>query len=139
MAFNGYLIKANGANDPFPNKYIAKTTYKISPNKHTVLKEYREDNTSTLHRILATGRKTSITFETIKLDRTDAAAIVSYFETNASDLTNQTIVLSYYNPRTDAYATGTFYFNDLLFNINYTNIGDLDVYMAPVTITLEEF
>lgn len=137
MAFNGYLFKADDAVNAFPNKYIAKNSYVVSPNQHTVLKSYREDNTNTLHEVLASTTKTFIEFETVNVNRTEAAAIRSYFETYASDVTNQIIEIEFYNPRTDAYVTGIFKYSDLTFKVNY--ITSSEVIMAPLTITLEEF
>lgn len=137
MAFSGYLFKAEDASSAFPNQYIAKNSYVVSPDQHTVLKSYREDNTNTLHEVLASTTKTFIEFETVNVNRTEAAAIKSYFETYASDTTNQVIDIEFYNPGTDAYATGTFKYSDLTFKVNY--ITSSEVIMAPLTITLEEF
>lgn len=137
MAFGGYLFKATTNNVVFPNQYIAKTSYVVEPNQHRVLKSYREDNTCTLHEVLATTTKTKISFETINLDATSATAIVNFFVNNASDATNQVIEITYYNPRTDAYASGTFKYSDVNFSVNY--ITATKVIMAPLTITLEEF
>lgn len=118
MAFNGYLIKATSADAPFPNKYIAKLSWNTVA-KSSVIKEYKEENTGNLHRIMAANKKAEISFNTTNLTYSQKIEVVNYFKNATTDTVANKIELQYWDSESESYKTGTFYYEDLSFNINY--------------------
>lgn len=136
--FDGYLIKATATNKVFPLEYIVWEGYKSTPNQREEIKAYRDENTRTLHRVTASGKKTRIDF-TIRgnLHLADKKAIQKWFTDAESDSAERKINLSYWNDESNSYKTGDFYRPDIEFTIKEVLPNDL-IY-KELQITLVEY
>lgn len=106
--YKGYLLKING--NVFSNELIRHNTYKAKPYQQTDSDSYVDGN-GELHRKILPHRRTSINFQTIKVDLDQKIAIQSYFPTR------ETVEIEYWNDETNSYKTGTFYTPDIEFSV----------------------
>lgn len=123
--WQGYLFKAVKTNEEFPDKYINAESWESLPNSREEIKAYRDDNSRNLHRITATGHKTSITFKTRpNLTLEDKIAIQKFFTDAEAEETDSTtahrerkVQLRYWNDEENVYKTSYFYRPDIKFTI----------------------
>jgi len=148
--FEGYLLKAYDENNnlvAFPNKYINESSYRTTPNQREEIKAYRNENTRNLTRVTASGKKTSIEFETRpNLHLSDKKKIQKFFTDNIYPNTQQSasesasqrrIKLKYWNDESNSYKDGVFYRTDIQFTIK--KITDDDIIYEAVKIELVEY
>lgn len=128
MAWEGYLFKALKTNQIFPQGVIAFESWSSTPNQREELKAWREDNSRTLHRITAEGRKSVFSFKTRKgIHLQDKIDILAFFDNNEelADKGERKIHLRFWNDEDNDYAEGWFYRPNMPFKI--MQISDTDI------------
>ena len=143
--WQGYLLKAVKTDEYFPDEYINAESWESLPNSREEIKAYRDDNSRNLHRITATGHKTSITFKTRpNLTLEDKIAIQKFFtdaeaeETDAAGAHKERKVqLQYWNDEENVYKTSYFYRPDIKFTIR--KITEDTIFYKEIEIGLVEY
>lgn len=136
--FAGYLIRAtkNGVN--FPNQFINVESYESTPKQREQIKAYRDDNTRDLTLITAKGKKSKITFQTVKgLRLADKKIIVDFLKDNYSNTDQRKINLRYWDDENNTYDVGDFYVPDITYPIK--EITPDDIIYGEFKITFIEF
>lgn len=129
MAFAGWLLKVDG--NTFPNRLIALSSYKITPNQRQDLDPYR-DLTGRLHRNVLEHKVTKIEFSTPHLFESDVTLLDSFFAEKDE------CKLDYWNPRRSVYETGTFYVTDIDYDI-YMIKKKTTILYKPIKISMTEY
>lgn len=114
----GYLLKATKTNTIFPLEYITFNTWKSTPKQREELKAYRDDNTRSLTRVTAQGKKSIFSF-TVRpgLNLDQKIELLNFFYNNESNQVERKINLQYWNDDASDYDTGDFYRPNLEFPI----------------------
>lgn len=140
MAWEGYLFKALKTNQIFPHEYISFDSWSSTPNQREELKAWREDNTRTLHRVTAQGKKSIFSFKTRKyLHLVDKIAIINFFNTNEEpgDKDERKIHLRFWNDELNDYAEGWFYRPNMPFKI--IQVSDTDIQYNELELEFIEY
>ena len=140
MAWEGYLFKALKTNQIFPHEYISFDSWSSTPNQREELKAWREDNTRTLHRVTAQGKKSIFSFKTRKyLHLVDKIAIINFFNTNEEpgDKEERKIHLRFWNEELNDYAEGWFYRPNMPFKI--IQVSDTDIQYNELELEFIEY
>lgn len=126
--WKNYFIKAVGASQPFPMKYIIEESWNSEPDVREEIKAERDDNTRDLYRKTASGMKSSFSFTTRDLHLEEMQEVLNYFTSNEpTPLARQQrkIQLEYWNDEEFNYKTAYFYRPNMKFNIKHTTPTDI--------------
>lgn len=112
MAYEGYLIKFDKTGYIFPLDMIKTETYNITPRQRQDLDSYR-DMDGILHRNVLEHTASKIEWETKPLlTNKQVAQICENLRASYENYSERRISVTYYNPETDGYDSGTFYMPD---------------------------
>lgn len=138
--WQGYFIRyISGTTDVvFPMNYINEQSWKSNPNFREEIKAYRDENTRNLHRVTASGKKSSFSFDTRSgLHLADKKIIQTFFTSHESNQDQRKIHLWYWNDEDNKYEEGDFYRPNMEFKIKYVTANDI-IYDS-MTIELIEY
>jgi len=120
MAFDGRLLAING--DTFPLKFVFKESYNVVPKRLQDMDPYTTES-GWLVRNPVEHEPSTISFETKPMWNHELAEMLNFITSRYSDRKRREVLVTYYNPTTDGYDTGTFYFNvNLEYNINMVDV-----------------
>lgn len=123
MAYQGYFIKFDKTGYIFPLGMIRAETYKITPKQRQDLDSYR-DMDGILHRNVLEHTATKIEWETKPLlTNTQVSDICNNLKEAYENYAERKVSVTYYNPETDDYDSGTFYMPDASY-VPYTATKD---------------
>lgn len=132
--FDGWLLKVGGT--VFPMEYIQANTYKVRPDQRLDSSAER-DITGTLHRNVVEHMPTKIEFETMPIDNEALGKIYSLYKSGWTSELQRQLDITYYNPESDSYKTGTFYMPDAEYNVK--EIRSNTIMYAPVRYAFIEY
>ncbi|MEA5060682.1 MAG: DUF6711 family protein [Candidatus Pelethousia sp.] len=133
----GYLLRAGGV--IVPHKYIRPQSYAVTPAQMQDLSAER-DTTGVLHRDVVDHAPSKIEFETADgLTNTEIAALAGIFRAAFTSLKARTLVLEYYVPDTDSYASGTFYMPDVQYKIKWIDKANNIIIYEPGRFAFIEY
>lgn len=138
MAYSGYLIKLGGSSGTtLPAKFIQYDSYDVSTSRAEA--QSSTSVTGLLHRTVVEHTRSKITFSTPKLTNADVAELTAILSATWTDAQNRKISVYYYDPETDSYKTGTFYMQDIKYQIIRLDNAQNIVYYHPAAIELNEY
>lgn len=112
MAYQGYFIKFNKTGYIFPLGMIKAESYDIKPNQRQDLDSYR-DMDGVLHRNALEHTASKIEWETkALLSNIQVAELCNQLKNAYDNYAERKVSVTYYNPETDDYESGTFYMSD---------------------------
>ena len=85
------------------------------------------DATGMLHRTTVAHTPSKIEFQTPNLRNAEVSTLVALIRRNYTNYTQRNVSVTYYNPETDSYLSGTFYMPDVQYTI-YSIDGDTVMY-----------
>lgn len=137
MAFNGSLIRLNGTE--FPHKYIKTETYKVAPARRQDLDSY-VDNTGALNRFVLEHSRTSIQFSVVSMWAHDHDAMMGIVNGAYTDFQERKVPITYYDPETCSYKSGTFYLDsNLEFPFHWVDHGMQDIFYDEAEFVFTEY
>lgn len=134
LMYDGYLIKLG--NEIIPLNFIKVKTYIVSPQQRLETAAER-DATGMLHRTTVAHTPSKIEFQTPNLRNAEVSALVDLIRRNYTNYTQRNVSVTYYNPETDSYLSGTFYMPDVQYTI-YSIDGDTVMY-DPIRYAFIEY
>lgn len=139
MAFNGYLIKAGGANgDVIPLDKIKLSSYKSSPNQRMETEAGRSV-TGLLHRTTVEHTSTKIEFETPPMTNTERTALMGLIKRHFTNERERKLSIEYYNEEDDDYAIAEVYMPDIDYTILRVDTRTNTVYYDSFRIAFIEY
>lgn len=130
MAFNGYLIKANGIE--LNNSILAQNGYSSNPNMLTDKDSYT-DGDGELHRTVLPHTRSKIYIKTTELTVDDKKHLQTVFPNR------KLINVEYWNDEDEEYSTGQFYIPDIKWSIKRIDASTNERIYDAVDITLIEY
>ena len=117
MSFSGYLIKVGGAGNTYtiPLKFMRYETYQVTYNTQD-LDSYR-DADGVLHRNALTHKVGKIEFNTPTISNSEMETLLSNIRAKFINAQEKRILVTFYNPDSDAYITQEMYMPDISFKI----------------------
>lgn len=110
--YNGYLMKFDSS--VLPLDLVQLGTYQITPDQRQDLDSYR-DNRGQLHRNVLAHTASKIEFQTVPMTESNKIALMGLFRTHFIVEKERKLNVTYYDPETSEYKTGTFYMPDIQF------------------------
>lgn len=110
MAYSGYLLKVGGTNVPLDT--IKYETYKITPNQRIDFNSTRSTD-GYLHRNAVSHTASKIEYETPPMDSVKQANLMTIFRNAWTSERERKCTVTYFDPETDSYQSGTFYMPDI--------------------------
>ena len=136
--FKGYLLKNVSNGQIFPNKYIEWGSWESNPKQREEVKAYREQNSRLLHRVTATGKKSTIQFKIrSNLHLADIEAIKDWFWSAEINHDERKMQIEFWDDSTLVYRTITVYRANPKFKI--IGITDDDLIYDGQTVDLVEY
>lgn len=124
--YNGYRIKLNGT--IFPNKYIAKGSFKITNQKRVI--EIWKDSNQVEHEVTVASTKALITFTIIPRSFAEHQKIMEFTALRYGG----TVTVEYYDDKNDVYKTASCRLENITFSHRNTYGGSLQYDSANVKL-----
>lgn len=137
MSYDGGLLYLGGS-IKLPHSYIKPESYTIVPNRRQDLDSTRNANGVLVRNVLE-HTATTINIQTVPLNNTQLAALMSLLRNNYSSQQEKKIRLRYYCPDLDDYKTGDFYVPDVEYPIAYVPAGKNTIEYNPITLEFIEY
>jgi hypothetical protein len=134
MAYSGYMLKFGTTE--FPNRYINAGTYVVTPLAREIISD--EATADGVHHItLSPHERSVIEFSLNGMSYTDIATALNYIVANYTDAVNRSISVTYHEPISNTYKTGSFRVADFSFGAKL--IRNNKVWFNDVAVRLEEY
>lgn len=142
MGYDGnllYIISREGKLLPFPEDYIFKESYNITPNqKQDINSKLSADYV--LKRRVAAHRRSKIEFNTIpELNNDEMYTLLELFLDNVLNESEENVRIRYFNAKKNDYEEGVFYLPDINYVIKRTDHIQNKVIYATCRFALIEY
>lgn len=142
MGYDGnlfYIMNREGKLIPFPEEYIFKESYHITPNQKQDINSKLAAN-YVLKRRVAAHRRSKIEFNTIpEIDNEKVYNLSKLFLDNVLNVAEENVMVRYFNPRKNDYEEGVFYLPDITHVIKHTDQVQKKVIYASCRFALIEY
>lgn len=142
MGYDGnllYIISREGKQIPFPEDYIFKESYNITPNQKQDINSKLAAN-YVLKRRVATHRRSKIEWNLIPdIDNDELFRLQRLFLDNILNNDEENVRLRYFNPRKNDYEEGVFYSPDVTYAIKRTDPAAKKVIYASARFAAIEY
>ena len=135
MAFSNYLIQFGSGNGAFKitgEKYIEYGSYDAK-RKVQDLDPYRDGN-GVLHRNALSHIPLTVKFNTLKLNNTELATLLSGISSNYINATERKVLVTAYVPETDSYISQDMYWAEPQIKIQNIDLKNNVIIYAPMTM-----
>lgn len=123
MGYDGnllYIISREGKRIPFPEDYIFKESYNITPNQKQDINSKLAAN-YVLKRRVAKHRRSKVEWNLIpEIDNDELYGLQQLFLNNILNVDEENVRLRYFNPKKNDYDEGVFYSPDVTYVIKRT-------------------
>jgi len=109
MSFNGSLLRMGA--DNFPLSYVFKESYKVTPQARLDLDPFRNTEGWLMRNVL-NHTATKITFQVKPMWNAEHAQMWAFIRSHYTIPHERKLILTYYCPDMDDYASGNFYIPD---------------------------
>lgn len=142
MGYDGnllYIISREGKQIPFPEDYIFKESYNITPNQKQDINSKLAAN-YVLKRRVAKHRRSKIEWNLIpEIDNDELFSLQRLFLDNILNEDEENVRLRYFNPRKNDYEEGVFYSPDITYVIKRTDHAAKKVIYASARFAAIEY
>lgn len=142
MGYDGnllYIISQTGKLIPFPEEYIFKESYNITPNQKQDINSKLNAN-YVLQRRVAKHRRSKIEFNTTpEIDNLELYTLNQLFLGNVLNQDEENVRIRYFNPKMNDYEEGTFYIPDIGYAMKRTIPAEKRIIYASVRFALIEY
>lgn len=142
MGYDGnllYIISREGKLIPFPEDYIFKESYNITPEQKQDINSKLAAN-YVLKRRVAKHRRSKIEWNSIpEIDNDEFYALQRLFLDNIINADEESVRLRYFNPRKNDYDEGVFYIPDITYAVKRTIPKQHKVIYASVRFAAIEY
>lgn len=142
MGYDGnllYIISREGKQIPFPEDYIFKESYNITPNQKQDINSKLAAN-YVLKRRVAAHRRSKIEWNLIpEIDNDELFSLQRLFLDNILNEDEENVRLRYFNPKKNDYEEGVFYSPDVTYVIKRTDRAAKKVIYASARFAAIEY
>ncbi len=142
MGYDGnllYIISRGGKLIPFPEDYIYKESYHVTPNQKQDINSKLAAN-YVLKRRVAAHRRSKIEFNTIpEIDNEEMYTLSKLFLDNVLNADEENVRIRYFNSRKNDYEEGIFYLPDITYVIKRTMQSKKKVIYASCRFAMIEY
>jgi hypothetical protein len=111
--FKGYLLKFGDVE--LPNSYLVLGGSESTPKQREEIEAYRDDDSRTLHRVTASGKKTSQKFKFRSLTDTQLKALKNVMNNSLVSAKERKYTITYWDDENLQYDSGDFYIPDITY------------------------
>lgn len=136
MSFNGSLLKLG--NDNFPLKYVFKESYKITPQARLDLDPFRNTEGWLMRNVLS-HKASKITMSVKPMWNNDHAQMWAFIRSHYTNEQERKLVLTYYCPDMDDYASGQFYIPDFTPQMDLVDVSNRKILFLSYELQFIEY
>lgn len=134
--FEGWLLKFGDT--ILPNRFFAYDEgWEITPRQRTELEGYRDDYTQKLYRITSEGLKTKIEAKLPAMSNEKFVEFLSFINKGLENELQRKYRITYWDPETQEYETGSFYQPDTKYSPVY--VREKIILYKKIAFTLIEY